>query len=79
MSEGQRPVRQVLKKCEVLCTPSAMEMGMAISAMLLLNQGWQLYGPTGAVSVGEGVEYFQTVIQYVLEEVPEDTENQTKQ
>ncbi len=64
MSEAERPVRQVFDKYEVITADNAEQLGRSVMAMLLQNIGWQLYGPTMAVSKGTGVEYYQALLMY---------------
>lgn len=69
MSEEQpRPMRQVFKGFEVITADNAEQMGRAVTAMLLANPTFQLYGPTMCVAKGNGIEYFQALIchEYVM-------------
>ena len=75
MSNEQRPVRPVFKKYEVIRADTAEQIGLAITAMLSLGTGWQLYGPLMCVQVCPNkLEYYQSLMLYEYVQDPEPSE-----
>jgi hypothetical protein len=64
MSEQQIQVQQVFKEYKVLTANSAVQIGLSVTAMLLLGQGWQIYGQLTCTPKGDGVEYSQALLHY---------------
>jgi hypothetical protein len=67
---SQAAMHREFKEFRVLVADNAQQIGFSVTAMLLLGEGWQIYGPVQCVVKGDGLEYYQAIMRYEIVSTP---------